>query len=243
MKKIIILSVLSLWALSACTTTTTPLSLRNTASSLAKGKTQIDVGYAPAPSLSAAFGINSKWDVGVDLEGISSGWTRFTVLERSNGTAFAAIGGVFSGDINTDPPLPLFEEGDDALQFEGGGGTTDGVYAGILASIKPENTSLELIGELRYINSRYNNFFLEGRRGGIFGSSSDLYFNRGDVPFTVNSDDLEHIVQASFLVNFKVRTHLQINTGAICHLNISEDNPFIPDNKCGLVLGASFLRR
>lgn len=118
---------------SACSLT--PLSPRDTARSVGKGKVKIDANYAPVPALNTTYGLTENLDAGLDIENaqLLNVWSRYSLLNNGTGVSVAATGGAFTHAV-TD---------------------TDGLYAGALLSYQGHGR-LAISAGYRYSKVSYN---------------------------------------------------------------------------------------
>jgi len=214
--------------LTSCASGITPLTSHNSARSLASGKTQINTNVSPEPYVSATVGVTDRLDVGVDLSAIPSLHSRYTFLERSDDWAFAQTVGVFYGDI-------------DAANINRT--HASGIYLGLLTSWESAHSKAGFSGEIRYLNTQYRDFIADNSTAWFSTSDANWYVNSNNAAAIIDSNDLEHIIQVNAVFNLKMRSHSTLSIGALCHLNISEDNPSIPSGACGPLIGISFARK
>jgi len=111
-----------------------PLSPRDSASSVGKGKVKIDTNLLPAIALNTTYGLTDNFDVGLDIENvtIATVWSRYSLLNNKTGVSVAATGGAFS-HMDTD---------------------TNGLYAGALLSYY-KNSKIRLAAGYRYNKVAY----------------------------------------------------------------------------------------
>jgi len=82
---------------SICACAHAPLTPRNNAASIGKGKLKLETGMAPTIGFSAMYGLGENLDVGIDFEQLilTSVWSRYSFLNEPQGFSLAANGAVF----------------------------------------------------------------------------------------------------------------------------------------------------
>ena len=206
-----------------------PSTVRDSAASLDDGELQIGTDFFPAPSLSAAYGITDQWDVGFDLEEVSSLWARYTFSNQPEGTDVALIGGVFQTN---------FQTSFDPMSSNSSHENVNGFYLGGIYSHRLESGSKFNLA-YRYNLLHYDAFTTDGVEferalSGRAGSGSD---------FEISDQDLAGIGTISATMSIVVKPQAHFHIGASCLLLHTRQSNNLDSTLCSPVAGVTFFRR
>lgn len=215
-----------------------PPNTRESAASLPQGEFHIATSMAPGVGISAAYGVNDHWDVGLDvglqndLDPRSSPnlWTRYTFPNQAKGTEVALTAGVFKTGLDN----YYYDDNQNYYDTE----VITGFYAGGIYSLDLERSSKL---NLAY---QYNALYYDGFQ---FDSGSYLGGNflegQGLSNVNISDQDLSGIGKLTATVSITIKPQAHVHFGVSCLLFHTANNTALESSFCSPVAGLTFYRR
>lgn len=193
--------------------TLAPVTPRIQAEPLGKGNLQVNTWIAPAPAISAAYGLTERFDVGGDIEQFDmvSIWSRYSIV-NTNFASLAATAGIFR---KSNP------------------NNASGYYAGSVLS-GPINKRMRFYMSYRLSQITYDPVDLNEDSRPL---TDDEIISGVD---SRDSEDLSKTSQFNLGFSIRLRSKAGLNVGVGCQYHHENNDPQIESRPCGPLIGLSW---